>query len=335
MSDDLRIGVVGAGAISQVAHLGLLSRLKGVQVAGLCDIDLPKAQALATRFDIPSVFDDIEDLLRFAKPEAVLVCTPNHLHEIHVQTALSAGVHVLCERPLATSVAGVRTLQEIQRRTGRVVMVGMNYRFRSDVQILRGFLTGGELGDVSAIRAGWYILRPSGVAAGWRERRPESGGGAMLDLGLPLVDLAQWLVGCPNAKLVTAAYRVPEQNGVEDAACALIVCEGNLSVFVDVSWRHVGQHEHFWFELTGRDGSAALGPLKVFKMMNGVPMNVTPLGTQGREDALTMSFRAEWAHFLATVRGEVSPPSLDDQVALHRAMEAIARSAAEGRAVEL
>lgn len=335
MTDDLRIGVVGAGAIAQVAHLGLLSRLKGVELAGLCDIDLSKAQALASRFGIPSVFDDIEDLLRYAKPDAVLVCTPNHLHEIHVQTALSAGAHVLCERPLATSVAGIENLREVARRAGRVVMVGMNYRFRSDVQVLRGFLKGGELGAVTAVRAGWYILRPLGAGAGWRERRAESGGGAMLDLGLPLVDLALWLVGCPNAKLVTAAYRAPERSGVEDAACALIVCEGNLSLFVDVSWRHVGQHEQFWFELTGREGSAALGPIKVFKMMNGVPMNVTPVGTQGREDALTMSYRAEWAHFLATVRGEVPPPTLDDQVALHRTMEAIARSAAEGRAIEL
>jgi len=335
MTDDLRIGVVGTGAIAQVAHLGLLSRLKGVQLAGLCDIDLPKAQALATRFGIPSVFDDIEDLLRYAKPDAVVVCTPNHLHEIHVQTALSAGAHVLCERPLATSVAGVKKLQELQRRAGRVVMVGMNYRFRSDVQVLRGFLRGGELGAVTGVRAGWYLLRPVGSAAGWRERRPESGGGAMLDLGLPLVDLALWLAGCPNAKLVTGVHRPSEDGGVEDAACALIVCEGNLSIFVDVSWRHVGQHEQFWFELIGREGSAGLGPLKVFKMMNAAPMNVTPVGAQGREDALTMSYRAEWAHFLATVRGDVPAPNLDDQVALHRTMEAIARSAAEGRAVEL
>lgn len=335
MSEALRVGVVGAGAIAQVAHLPALGRIKEVELAGICDIDVPKARALAGRFDVADVYDDIEDLLRYSQPDAVVICTPNHLHEVHVITALSAGVDVLCERPLALTAEGIERIRAARERAGKAVLVGMNHRFRSDVQAVRGFLTGGELGALHSIRGGWYIFRPGGQTAGWRTRRAQSGGGAMLDLGLPLVDLALWLAGCPATNRVTTALASREAAEVEHSGCALIMCEGGLSIFVDVSWRHVGQQEVFWFGLMGTNGSASLAPLKVFKEMHGTPVDVTPTGAAGRENVFSASYRAEWAHFLAIVRGGVATPRLDDQLTLHRTIEAIRRSAAEGRDIPL
>src|SRR5207237_905427 len=82
-------------------------KLAGVEVAAICDNDIGKAQALAGRFDVKETFDDIEEVLRYTHPHVVTICTPNHLHEIHVVRSVAAGAHVLCERPLALSVAGV------------------------------------------------------------------------------------------------------------------------------------------------------------------------------------------------------------------------------------
>ena len=101
MTEPLRVGVIGAGAVAQVAHLPVLTRRSDVEVSAICDNDVAKAQALADRFRIESVYDDIEELLRHDTPDAIVVCTPNHLHGAHVRTGLSAGVHVLCDRPLA------------------------------------------------------------------------------------------------------------------------------------------------------------------------------------------------------------------------------------------
>src|SRR5262245_19612937 len=153
----LRIGVVGAGAIAQVAHLPVLSRLQDVSVVGVCDNDYAKARALSDRFAIRDSFDDIEDLLRYTSPDAVVICTPNHLHEIHVTVSLAAGAHVLCERPLALTTEGIQRILAARERAAKVVMVGMNYRFRSDVQAVREFVRRGELGSLQAIRAGWYV----------------------------------------------------------------------------------------------------------------------------------------------------------------------------------
>jgi len=98
-------------------------------------------------------------------------------------------VHVLCERPLALTLAGVERVLAASDKYGKRVMVGMNHRFRSDVQAVRGFLAGGDLGALQAVRGGWYTFQPSRQMLGWRLRREQAGGGAVLDLGLPLIDL--------------------------------------------------------------------------------------------------------------------------------------------------
>ena len=87
-----RVGILGVGAIAQLAHLPLLAKMRGVSVVALCDSDGPKARAIADRFAVPDVFTDIDDLLEFDEMDAVVIATPNHLHEPHVLSALAAKV---------------------------------------------------------------------------------------------------------------------------------------------------------------------------------------------------------------------------------------------------
>src|SRR5207244_4635647 len=125
VSDPVRVVVVGAGAIAQVAHLPALRRLPGVEVAAICDSDAAKAQALAARFQVPDAYDDIEDVLRYARAAAAVICTPNHLHESHVVAALAAGLHVMCERPLVLTAAGVERDHTTSERYGQRGLAGM------------------------------------------------------------------------------------------------------------------------------------------------------------------------------------------------------------------
>lgn len=335
MSDAVRVGVIGAGAIAQVAHLNVLHKLEATVIAGICDSDVAKAQALASRFAVRDVYDDIEDLLRYGDLDAVVVCTPNHLHEVHVISALTAGIPVLCERPLALTAGGVERVIAARERAGVPVMVGMNHRYRGDVRIVRSFLAGDELGTLRAIRAHWHIFRPVGPVAGWRERRAESGGGAMFDLGLPLVDLALWLAPCTGARRVTASFAAATEGEVEDFASALIQCVGGHNVFVDVSWHHVGPLERFTVEIMGDDGSATVAPLGVYKVMHGAPVTVTPPDDVPAGDPFSASYWAEWEDFVGMVRGATPAPDMSDMLRLHRVMEAIRRSAEDGVEVTL
>src|SRR3954466_15400565 len=204
-SERLKIGIVGGGAITQVAHLPALKKMKGVDIQAICDIDLPKAQALADRFGVKDAFDDIEELLRYEELDAVVICSPTHLHESHIQAALSANLHVLMEKPLAMSATSAQRILKAVEKRDRVVMVGMNHRYRPDVQIVRSFIQSGELGTIESVRGSWHVFRPGRTHLGWRQRRDESGGGAMLDLGLSILDLGLWLGGSSPPARVSAS----------------------------------------------------------------------------------------------------------------------------------
>jgi predicted dehydrogenase len=329
-SGPLRFGVVGVGAISQVAHLPVLHKMRGVQVAALCDNDRPKARALADRLEIPDVFSDIEDLLEVEAIDAVVVATPNHLHEPHVLSCLAARKHVMCERPLALSTRGVERILTAAARAERVVAVANNLRFRSDVQALDRFLRGGELGKMTGVRAGVY--QPKRAPDGWRFRRAEAGGGAFFEHGIPLLDLALWLADFPDPVRVSAHMdRGKGANAVEDALTLQLECASGVVATFDVSRVYIGDEERWWFEVLATKGSARLNPLRVVKELNGRPVDVSPSGAAARDSAFVQSYRAELAHFVAVLRGEAPYEAPTDQVTLHRIVEAIYKSADEER----
>jgi predicted dehydrogenase len=335
-SERLRVGVIGSGAIAQVAHLPVLKKMRTVEVKAICDTDLPKARALADRFGVSDAFDDIEDLLRYESLDAVVICSPTHLHESHIQAALSANLHVLVEKPLAMSANSAQKILRIVEKHDRIVMVGMNHRYRPDVQIVRSFVQSGELGAIESVRGSWHVFRPGRTQLGWRQRKDQAGGGAMLDLGLSILDLGLWLGGSSTPTRVSASLDpVTRERGVEQSGSAFVICESGMSVFVDVTWRHLGEGERFGVGLRGSKGTASINPLNVWKELHGVAVDVSPTGSVSRENAFTASYRAEWAHFQAAIAGEAKIPALKEHLTLHKVVDGIYRSAVDGRDVEL
>src|SRR6185436_3820008 len=191
----VRLGVIGCGASAQIAHIPILTHLRGATVIALCDNDGAKARTLAQRFQVPDYFTDIDDLFAADTLDAVVVATPSHLHEPHTLSALRAGVDVLCDRPLALTSRGAERVLAAAQRAGRKMLSSHPLRFRADVQALTGFLRGGELGSIVGVRAGEY--RQRGTVDGWRTRKQESGGGALMEYGYQLIDLALWLTEFP------------------------------------------------------------------------------------------------------------------------------------------
>lgn len=334
MKPAIRVGVVGVGAIAQIAHIPVLSKIRGAQLVALCDNDRPKARSLADRFGVPDVFTDIEDLLEFDELDAVVISTPNHLHEPHALSALQAGVHVLCERPLAMTSRGIERILAAAQRADKKVVAALNHRFRSDVQALDRFLRGGELGRLTGVRAGHYQVKKS--LDGWRHRRAEAGGGAFLEYGLPLLDLALWLADFPEPVRVSAQMeRGRAASAVEDSMFVYLECGQGMSLAFDVTWSYVGDEDRWWFEVLASRGNARLAPLRVVKEINGKPMDVSPGGAAARESAFTQSYRAELTHFISILREEQDYEVPTDQVTVHRIAEAIYRSADEGKEIRL
>lgn len=330
----IRFGVVGAGAIAQTAHLPALAKTRGTELMAVCDNDGAKARALAERFGARDVFTDIDDLLDLETLDAVIIATPNHLHEPHVLAALRAGVDVLCERPLSLTTRGVERILAAAQKTGRKVVVGNNHRFRSDVQQISRFIRGGELGALTGVRSGHLQFR--GTQAGWRSRRAEAGGGVFLEFGYPLLDLALWLADFPAPVRVSAhVERGRGANAVDDRTITQIEFASGLTFTCDAAWNHVATDDRWWFETMGARGSARLAPLRVVKLLNGKPTDVSPSGAAARESLFLQSYRAELAHFAAMVTGAAAYEPPTDQLMVQRLLEAVYRSADEGKEVRL
>ena len=127
----------------------------------------------------------------------------------------------------------------------------------------------------------------------------------MLDLGLSILDLGLWLGGMPAPVRVSASLDAAgKERAVEQSGSAFVVCENGMSLFVDVTWHHLGEGERFGVGLRGSKGTAAINPLTVWKELHGMPVDVSPTGSGSRENAFTASYRAEWAHFEAAIAGE-------------------------------
>ncbi|HEY7530823.1 MAG TPA: Gfo/Idh/MocA family oxidoreductase [Gemmatimonadota bacterium] len=329
----LRVGIVGTGAIAQVAHLPAYLRLPSVRVTALCDVDPTKLRLLQSRHGIPHVHRSLEELLGRDDVDAVDVCLPNHLHQDAVLAALAAGKHVLCEKPLAPTAEGVEAVVEARRGTGLQVLVGMNHRFRSDSILLKRFLEEGGVGEPFYVRAGWLQRRGMLEPTNWRYRRSVAGGGAFTDLGIQLLDLALWLTDYPRLERIAARFvHGTPTIEVEDSAVALLRGE-TLAVALEASWTFALDADYHRLTVFGNEGSAQLEPLRLLARGPGGVVDRTPAYWRPSRNAYLESYRREIAYFVEVVSGREEPPPLEEQVELMRLVGRIEREAARAGGV--
>ena len=328
------VGILGVGAVTQVVHLPMFSERPDVEVIAVSDLDRAKAEALATRFEVPLVLSN-EEILSHDGVQAAVICTPNYLHESMAVEAFEHGKHVLVERPLALTAKGVRRVLDAAEAAGRHLAVGMIHRFRPDVGALGAFVAGGELGDIYAVRANSLTRMPA-VRSTWRQNQEEAGGGALMDLGVPILDLAFWLVDYPRIKRVTAVFRDGDGE-VEEAATVFAVSESGIAFSVEVSWNLFAEADRHRARVMGTEGSGSLPPLNINKQLGGRPTDVTPRQPKARggEHRFQNAYRRLLDEFVRAVLGESDVPAPVEQVHLMEVVSAAYRSAREGREIHL
>ena len=333
--DSVQVGILGVGAVTQVVHLPMLSERPDVDVIAVSDPDTLKAESLAARFGVPRVISD-EEILTNDEIQAAVICAPNHLHESLAVEALERGKHVLVEKPLAMNPEGVQRVLDAAAAAGRHLAVGMNQRFRPDVGALASFVAGGELGDIYAVRTNSLTRKMPAGGSTWRQKPEEAGGGALMDLGVQILDLAFWLVDYPRITRVTAVFRSGEGE-VEEAATVFAVSESGIAFSVEVSWNLFAEADRHYARVMGSEGSGSLWPLNIHKQLGGRPMDVTPRQPKprGGENRFQNAYRRLLDQFVRAVLGESDVPAPVEQVHLMEVITAAYRSAREGREIQL
>src|SRR5262245_29744884 len=188
----LRFGIVGCGGFSTIYLLPALRRCSRLQLAAVVDHDRTWALKVARRFRVPTSYTDYHDLI--GRVDAVLIATPNTTHADIACTLLQHGIHVLCEKPLATTRADVERMFSMSAQSGARLMAAYGLRFSPNVSMLKRIIAAQWLGSVHGLTAeigGRY--EEGEQRTDFRKHRRLSGGGVLIDLGIHLIDLALWL----------------------------------------------------------------------------------------------------------------------------------------------
>lgn len=332
---NLKIGLVGVGGTAQVNHIPALMKVEGLELVGLVDRDLEKAQRVAQKFGIPVSGNRIEVLLDRDDLDAVDICTPNFLHAPMAVAALEAGKHVLCERPLARSGEEAAAMVKAARKADRVLMCAVQHRFRPDAQLLRKFVDKGDLGDVFLAKAGWLRQKAEWDSDEWRRTKRESGGGVVLDLGFHMLDLALFVLGQPKVESVTASVHRSRKGEVEDSATAFFRLAGGAALTLELTWGLLMEKDFAFLNLFGAGGAALLNPFRVHKGMHGTLVNVTP-ELETSKNQYRQSMEAQVAHFADALRGDAKPMGGAEEIlGVMKLMDAIYQSAEQGREVKV
>ncbi|HKQ57114.1 MAG TPA: Gfo/Idh/MocA family oxidoreductase [Candidatus Eisenbacteria bacterium] len=332
---NLRVGLVGVGAAAQISHIPALLKSEGVELVALCDRDPEKAARVAAKFSIPHYAARIDGLLADDSIDAIDICTPNFLHAPMATAALEAGKHVLCERPLARSAAEASEMVKAARKADRVLACAVQHRFRSDGQLLRTFASKGELGEIYYAKAGWLRQRTEWDSDEWRRQKRESGGGVVLDLGFPMLDLALWVMGSPKVTTVSASVHRARKGEVEDSAAAILRLDSGATLALEFTWGLLMEKDFNFLNLFGSGGAALLNPLRFHKGMHGALVNVTPTLDTGRNQ-YKHSQEAQVANFVESLRKGVRPMGDAEEILpVMEVLDAIYRSAEQGKEVKL
>ena len=265
----MKVLVIGVGSIGE-RHVRCLQRTRRTQVA-ICEINAELRQAVADRYGLDEVYAQLDDAMQGCF-DAVVICTPAHLH-VDMATQLAArGIHLLIEKPLSTKLDGVEQLCELVRRNEIVAMVAYVYRSHPAVGAMRQAIRSGRFGrPVQIVSQGgqhFPTYRPAYREVYYTDRA--TGGGAIQDALTHVINTGQWLVGSIDCVASDAAHQVLEGVQVEDTVHVIArhgsvlgsyslnqyqaPNEGTITVVCDAGTVRFESHQNRWRWMTEPGG---------------------------------------------------------------------------------
>ena len=248
--EHLRIGMIGCGGNARW-HLSTLATMEGVSVVALADPDPAQIaqcrDAYQVLSDVPAYGSHPEMLARGGL-DAVEISTPHTQHKGQIEEAFAAGLHVLCEKPLATTVADAEAAIRARDAAGKVGVLGYQRHFLPEFRLIREMVSSGDWGAVQYVAAlqaqEWKRL----TAGTWRQVPELSGGGQLNDSGSHLLDVLLWCTGLRAASVSAVTDLRGTPVDINSALC--VAFEGGATGSVAVIGDAHAWHEEFtvWCE---------------------------------------------------------------------------------------
>lgn len=250
----IKIGIIGCGKIAQVRHIPEYAANPNVQLVAYYDLNPARAAELAGKYG-GKAYSSVDELLAVKDIDAVSVCTANASHAAITIAALKAGKHVLCEKPMATTLADCEAMVKVARESGRYLMLGHNQRLARAHVKAKELIAGGLIGEIVSFRTTfghggpetWSVDPGKNV---WFFDKDKAAMGAMADLGIHKTDLIHFLTGQTivetSARLVTLDKRDASGNliGVDDNAICIYRLSGGAIGTMTASWTFYGAEDN-------------------------------------------------------------------------------------------
>jgi predicted dehydrogenase len=355
MHDRLGVGVCGARIARN--HIEGYKKIEGVDVLCVAGPDIDRVQAVADEYDVPRAVADYRDMLAMEDIQAVSICVPNKFHATIAIDAFNAGKHVLCEKPLAVNAREAQRIVDAARANDRLLMVAFNNRFSANSLALKEVVDRGTLGPIYYAKAWW--LRRHGIPGfgGWFTTKKIAGGGALIDIGVHMMDVALYMMGYPEPVSVTGAtfnefgsrglgthsgweatdLQITNTFDVEDFATGLVKFANGAVLNVEASWAgHQELEDDLGIQLFGRLGGARMwmpnyhkaDSVKIFSEVDGKVADFAPSFTMDDE------YSREVRHFVDCIReGKESLAPGEQGVTLMRIIDGLYESASTGSEV--
>lgn len=348
----LKFGAIGAGMISQSGFNGLTAS-KAAEVVAVADIHEGRAKDYAERNKVKKYYTDARSIIGDPSIDAVYIALPNALHVPMTVAALEAGKHVILDKPFALDLADAQKVEEAAKKSKKLFMLGMNQRFAEGPQRIKALMEKGYFGDIYAATAFWR--RRSGIPRlhTWFGNKARSGGGCMLDIGVHMLDLTLFTLG--NFQVETVSGSVFTKFGnrdlgeggwgisdrepglvfdVDDFATALIRLKGGITMNLNISWAaHQKAGDTHNVEIHGTEAGATLYPGEVYSYDPKAKAN---FDIAGIKTDIKYPHCDRFVNFVKAILGEEEPcVTMEQALAVQKTLDAVYKSAKEGREVRL
>ena len=231
----MRIGILSFAHHHGEAYISNLRRMEGVELLGVADDDPMRGQTIAAQ-NKAQYFHTYEDLFE-AKPDGVIICTENNRHRAFVEMAASRGIHILCEKPIATTVEDARAILEACDKAGVLLMTAFPMRFSAPLLEIKTRLDNGDFGGVYCFNATNQGELPTKYRA-WFVDPELAGGGAIMDHTVHLVDIMRWFTGSEVESMYARSNKIfhADEVEVETGALEMLTFENGVFATIDASW---------------------------------------------------------------------------------------------------
>ena len=247
-------GILGAGGIADRRTLPGMLDCEYSEIFAVMEVDPANAERLCEKYGAKFAYTSAEELISNPEVEAVYIASPINFHKSQVFAAAMAGKHILCEKPIALTVAECEEIENYCKNYDVLTATGFMMRFHGYHQEIKRLIAEGTIGSLVTARAQFTCWYPE-IEGAWRQKKALSGGGSFMDLGVHCVDILEYLSGQKTEKVAAFCDTKTFTYDVEDTATVMLKMDGGLTAYVDTNFNIPDEAAVCRLEFYGTKGS--------------------------------------------------------------------------------